>query len=395
MYAANLMYRLSGAHRIDLVSLVFPEDEQYLAWPKHCCSTVHAIHADRTTIVRRLLNFCFSYLRGCPLHYRRTVEELLHWGSEERRWDVLHVEGGFMAGLIPLDYSLPKVLSLHDSEMLRAEEMLRCRLDLRTKLNYSVRRYYERRYARLVYPRFDRCVLIAERDARFNRQIVPAGKFVVISSGIDTRHYHAMPRHSTPAALVFHGNFSYPPNVDAALHLANDILPLLQRQIPQATLKLVGAAPDACVRALAARPAITLSADLPDLRGALASGEIYACAVRFGSGLKNKLLEAMAMELPIVSYRSSTSGIDCIPGKHLKIADSAQEFASHIIDLLRYPVAARQMAKAGRDLVADKYSWESKVNQWSRLYEEVVDLQRIALGTKAAELRPPEAVVYN
>jgi glycosyltransferase involved in cell wall biosynthesis len=394
-YAANLIQRLSGVHRIDLISLVFPEEREFLSWPQRCCSTVHAIYADRQTVVRRFSNFCSSYLYARALHYRHTVRDLLSWGRDNRGWDLLHVEGGFMAGLIPPDYPLPRLLSLHDSEMLRAEEMLRCTLSFHKRLKYLLQLQCESRYARLVYPRFDRCVLLAERDARFNREFVPEGKFVVISLGIDTEHYSPRLLHSTPAALVFHGNLSYPPNVDAALHLANHIFPLVKRQIPNVTLKLIGAAPHDSVKALASHPAITLAADLPDLREALASGEIYACAVRFGSGLKNKVLEAMAMGLPVVSYRISTSGIKCTPGKHLQVADSPQEFAGHIVELLQHPNIARQMADAARDLVVTEYEWDSKVEQWNSLYQEVIDSRRTNRGIKPTNVRPWAAALYN
>ena len=85
------------------------------------------------------------------------------------------------------------------------------------------------------------------------------------------------------------------------------------------------------------------------------------------------MLEAMAMRMPIVGYHpGSTVGIDCVYGKHLLAAESPQEFAAHVVDLLRHPDKAAQMAQAARELVEQEYSWESRARAYEELYERVI-----------------------
>jgi hypothetical protein len=97
----------------------------------------------------------------------------LRSGFERKHWDVLHAEGGFVGGIVPSDLPVAKVLAVHDAEVLRAQEILKCDVNFRDRLRYTTRTYYERRYQRLVYPRFERCVFVAERDMVFNQSIDP------------------------------------------------------------------------------------------------------------------------------------------------------------------------------------------------------------------------------
>jgi glycosyltransferase involved in cell wall biosynthesis len=195
---------------------------------------------------------------------------------------------------------------------------------------------------------------------------------MVISMGTDTEYYHPVLVQKQEASIVFHGNLSYPPNIRAAVEFANEILPLVRRKIPDAGFHLVGANPEREVRALASQPGIQLSADLEDLRASVCAARVYASAVRHGSGLKNKIIEAMAMRLPVVCYPGSASGIDCVSGTHLLVAGTSAEFAALIVELLRNPLRAEEIASAGRGLVEEKYSWESRARMYEQLYAELM-----------------------
>jgi glycosyltransferase involved in cell wall biosynthesis len=282
---------------------------------------------------------------------------------------VLHVEGGYAGGLVPPDLPIPKVLSLHDSWTLRCEEMLKCSQTTRERLYYTFLKYYEPRYERLVYPRFDSCTVVAQQDLEEVRRTVPEARVDLIPYGTDTEYFHPIPVEKQAGVLVLHGHLGYAPNIEAALEFASEIFPLIQRQMPSATFHLVGASPSPKIQALASRRGISISADLPDLRAAVCSGEIYVSAIRHGTGLKSKILEAMAMRLPIVCYPGSTVGIEAVPGQHLLVAGNAQEFAGSVLDLLSNPDHAEEMARAARRLVEERYSWESRARAYEELYE--------------------------
>jgi len=373
LYGANLMRRLSERHSIDLISFLRDDDADHLDWPRPYCASIRTLSSNGVGLPRRLASVISSHLWGKPLVGRKRFQAALQEGMAARQWDVLHVEGAYAAGLIPADLPVAKVLSVHDSWTLRAEEMLKCSQNWRETLYYSFLKRHEPRYERLVYPRFERTTVVAEPDLVELRKVVPHAAVELIPYGTDTEYFHPVDVPKEAHTLVFHSHLGYPPNIEAALEFANEIFPLVRREAPDATFHLVGANPGPKIQELGSRPGIRISANLPDLRAAVCSAGIYVCAIRYGTGLKSKMLEAMAMQMPIVGYHpGSTVGIDCVYGEHLLAATTPQEFASHVLDLMRNPGKAAALGKAARQLACEKYSWESRARMYEGLYRQVI-----------------------
>ena len=370
LYGGNLIRHLSRRHEIHLVSLLIEDDAQHLDWARQYCASVTTIPSASHGKLMAVPSALAAHFWGRPLQQRRAMARALDGRS--RDWDVMHVEGGYAAGIVP-DLPMPKVLSLHDSWTLRCEEMLKCAQTSGERLYYKLLSYHEPRYERLVYPRFERCTVVAEPDLVEARRVVPSARFDLIPYGTDTEYFHPVDVPKQPHTLVFHSHLGYAPNIEAALEFANDIFPLVRAQVPDAIFHLVGASPGQKIQDLASRPGIKISANLPDLRPAVCSAQVYVCAIRHGTGLKSKMLEAMAMRLPIVGYAGAVVGLEgSAPGKHYLFAENPQEFARHVVSLLRNPEAAARMAQAGRDLVEEKYSWESRARAYEELYEQVI-----------------------
>jgi glycosyltransferase involved in cell wall biosynthesis len=379
LYGGNLIRVLSARHRIDLLSFLREDDAAHLDWPRQYCATLTTITIERPGLAPRVANALSSYLWGNQLHHRRRFQGALREGLESRRWDVLHFEGPFSAGLLPRGLPVPRVLSMHDSWTLRCREMLQCPHSWRQKTFYTVLTYHEPRYERLVYPRFDRCTVVAAPDLEEVRRVVPNCKAELIPYGTDTKYFHPVAVQKEPHTLVFHSHLGYPPNIEAALEFAKDIFPRIRKECPDAVFHLVGASPVEKVRQLASRPGIRISVDLLDLRAAVCSAGVYVCAIRHGTGLKSKVLEAMAMRMPIVAYHpGSTVGIDCVYGQHLLAAETPEQFAGHVLDLLSHPEKADRIAQAGRELVEEKYSWESRGRAYEQLYQRIIEERQAA-----------------
>jgi len=374
LYGGNLLRRLSQRHQIDLISFLEDGDDQHFDWPRQYCSSVTPIPRADSSLPMRLVNVASAHLWGKQLHGRRRLEHLLREGFERQRWDVLHVEGCAAGGAIPSELPLAKVLSVHDSWTLRAHEMLQCAQSYREKFYYTFLKFHEPRYQRLVYPRFDAVTVVAARDMKEVQTTAPNARIALIPYGTDTEYFYPVQVEKDEATLVFHSHLGYAPNIEAVLEFANEILPLILREAPGVTFRIVGANPAPKVQELTLRSGITISANLDDLRPAVCSAQIYVCPIRHGTGLKSKMLEAMAMRMPIVAYHpGSTVGIDCTHGKHLLAAETPQQFADGVLHLLRHPETAERIAQAGRELVEQKYSWESRACAYEELYEQVIE----------------------
>ena len=372
LYGGNLIRQLCRRHRVDLVSLLIEDDAAHLDWPAQYCASVSTIPVRRASLPMQLANVVSAHLWGRPIHYRRELDAIVRAAMREHNWDVVHVEGGYAGGIMNTALAIPKVLSLHDSWTLRCDEMLKCAQSFGERAYYTFLKYHEPRYERLVYPRYERCTVVAPPDVDAVLQTVPDARVDLIPYGTDTEYFHPVSISKEPRTLVFHSHLGYAPNIEAALEFANDILPLVRQRVPDAVFHLIGANPGPKITELASRPGIRISANLPDLRPAVCSGQVYVCAIRHGTGLKSKMLEAMAMRMPIVGYPGAIVGLTGVPGTHYLVAQNPQEFAAHVVDLLQTPRRAEQLARAGRDLVEAEYSWESRARAYEDLYQQVM-----------------------
>jgi glycosyltransferase involved in cell wall biosynthesis len=151
----------------------------------------------------------------------------------------------------------------------------------------------------------------------------------------------------------------YGPNEDAAIHFAENILPLIQQRQPEVQFWVVGKDPTERVRALADRPGVHVTGGVPDVRPYLGKAGLFVCPLRYGTGVKNKLLAALAMQKPVVATRRSLDGLELRENEDLLVADEPAEFAAKVVQLIENPGQARRLARTGRAFVGDTYSWES------------------------------------
>jgi glycosyltransferase involved in cell wall biosynthesis len=152
-------------------------------------------------------------------------------------------------------------------------------------------------------------------------------------------------------------------NIDAANHLVQDILPLVRRQIPDCTLRLVGADPGAEIQRLAENPAVTVTGFVSDLNEYLNRSAVFVAPLRFAAGVQNKVLEAMAAGRPVVTTPLINAGLGAQPGEEILLGDSAKAIAGHLVALLRNEQLRAQIGQAGGRFVRHKYSWSHVVER--------------------------------
>jgi glycosyltransferase involved in cell wall biosynthesis len=160
----------------------------------------------------------------------------------------------------------------------------------------------------------------------------------------------------------------YPPNVDAALWFCERIWPQLRRRLPDLHFTIVGRNPDPRVVALGRRQGVVVTGEVADVRPYLAGCRCVVVPLRSGGGTRLKILEAMAMARPVVSTALGAEGLAITPGRDILIADEAERFATHVVDLLGSAERALLLGQAGRRLVEDRYGWSGCLAGLDRLY---------------------------
>jgi polysaccharide biosynthesis protein PslH len=281
---------------------------------------------------------------------RRRVTALIAAGG----FDVVHAQLVRTAPYLPGPEGPPVVLDLIDA--LSANLARRARQE-RGPLA-PVAAWEATRLARFEHELIERTarslvVSAAERDA-----LGGGPRIAVVANGVDTDAFAYDDSPRPPARLLFFGNLGYFPNIDAVRWLVSDIFPRVRATVPEAELRLVGARPARAVRALARAPGVSLAAAVPAMAPEVAGATVALVPMRAGTGLQNKVLEAMAAGTPVVATPPAIAALDVRAGEHLLVADDAPGVAAAAVALLRDPARARVMAAAARALVERRYSWE-------------------------------------
>jgi glycosyltransferase involved in cell wall biosynthesis len=369
VYEANVLAKIAQRHEVHLISLIREGDSEHLGWARRRFASVTGIPTRSHSLISRCANFASTFFAGKPLHYRSELANAISTGAKSQHWEVMHVAGEFVGGLIPSNIQLPMLLSLHDAYSLRCKQDAELATTLRNKTYFRILGPLEERYARLAFPRFSKCVYVADTDLDAVKKLGIANG-IVIPNGVDTTYFAPTGEPVSENTLVFHGNLSYPPNVRAVLDIVTEVMPTLRAHLPDIVFRIAGANPVEEIVQLSRQGFVDLIATPPDIRPSLASAAVYICGVRFGTGLKNKLLEAMAMGKAIVTYEEGASGINCTEGEHMIIVNSPEEFAERTLELLRNKKRRDQLGTSARKLVESQFSWDSRALEFERLYLE-------------------------
>ena len=310
-----------------------------------------------------------AFLGGKPLQLgywtsRRAQKAYARWERQVQP-DVVYCQ---MVRTVPtvMGSTCRKVLDFQDSLSLNTRRrMERSRGPLRLVLNYEYKAL--QRTEQQCLSLFDATTVIApaDRDA-----IGPSVHLV--PNGVDTDYFQVLPTTHYPLptnyTIVFTGNMAYAPNVDAACWLVKEIMPLVWEQQPHGINVLIaGADPKPAVRALAS-VRVTVSGRLPDIRAAYASARIFVAPMRIGSGMQNKLLEAMAMGLPCVTTTIAATPLGATPGEHLLVGDSAEQLADSILKLT-VDEMHDAIADSGHRFVTECHSWPAAVAPLEKIIE--------------------------
>ena len=210
-----------------------------------------------------------------------------------------------------------------------------------------------------IYKEFDNATIISESDRNLifhyeNEDIK------VVPNGIDMEYFISQ-NAEKDFDLVFTGNMSYPPNVQSALFLIEEIMPEVWKHRPQTNLLISGANPVQKLKQLQS-DRVTVLGWIEDIRTSYSRSKIFIAPMLIGSGLQNKLLEAMAMKLPCISSELANRSLEAQEGESILIGSDKTEYAGHILDLLEKPEKAMELAEKGHSFVAGKFSW-SKSNK--------------------------------
>lgn len=222
---------------------------------------------------------------------------------------------------------------------------------------------------------FDATTLVTDFDIASMRALNPSARLRLLTNGVDIDRCSPPPANEKRAGVMFAGKLDVWANQLAAQKVLNKIFPAIQNQVPDAELKIVGANPPHWLEnAVKNSKNVRLFANVPEMIPYLRESQVFLHPHSGGSGIQNKLLEAMACGLPVVTTPTGIQGINAKPGESVLIAENFEEMAASAVRILTEPDFAQTLSESERNLIVENYSWEKIFSDLDAIIEEVMEI---------------------
>jgi len=199
----------------------------------------------------------------------------------------------------------------------------------------------------------------------------PSGWF---PNGVDAEFFSPTDQPYDPETICFVGRMDYFPNQAAMHDFCRHVWPLLRDRRPELKLQIVGADPAKHIKALADLPGVTVTGSVPDVRPFVTASVLTVAPLSIARGTQNKILESMAMGVPVVSSREAAGGVDALPDRHFLVADSPRQYRDAILRLLENPAERARLAGAGRDRIISHHDWSHSMEMFDQLVKQCMSL---------------------
>lgn len=214
------------------------------------------------------------------------------------------------------------------------------------------------RFERAVAAEVDESVFCTPLEQALFEREIPGCSSVVMRNGVDLTALQPDESLREPDHLAFCGVMDYLPNIDGCEWFAREILPRVRERRPEARFTIVGSRPTPEVRALGELPGVTVTGFVDEPKDWLLKASVSVAPLRIARGIQNKVLEALALGLPVVGTTSATQGVEGTPGEHFLVRDDLEGQVAAVLELLDDPQRALELGRAGRRFVEERYDWE-------------------------------------
>jgi glycosyltransferase involved in cell wall biosynthesis len=312
------------------------------------------------------------WLKRKPLEYldaikfRRKVDEWV----KRRKIDIIHCHYSRTANMLGGRGKVASVFDMVDSPGLyhkRDRERIRDAGPLR-RIKHQIDKVRIHIFEKRMMSKFDVTVVVSREDQAYLQKISPSSKVFCIPNGVDAEKYRIATGADEASDVGFFGNMYFPPNYDAMLFFCYEILPIIHKSRPETKMLIVGRKPTKEVEALARMRNVVVTGEVEDIRPYVEQMGVVVMPFRLGAGIKNKVLEAFAMERPVVSTDRGIEAIDAEPGKHLLVANEPTRFAEAVLFLLGNKALRKSIGEDARKFVLDKYGWAKAAGQYEDVY---------------------------
>lgn len=361
-------------HQVTVASLARTELERDEArdLQEHCARTLVEV-IPNSVAYPRMLSWLpttrpssFGYFYS-PRLARRIADEMR--GGD---YDLVFVHCSSVAPYVSRLSAPLKVLDFGDMDSQKWREYARYRA-FPLSLGFALEAIKLERTERLLAKQFDFCTCTTAAELQSLRDLATGTPSDWFPNGVDAEAFRPAQGQYDPNLVVFVGRMDYFPNQQAVLGFCRDVLPKLRARRSGLQFQIVGADPPPHIRALQGLPGVSVTGSVPDVRPFVTRAALTVAPLEIARGTQNKILESMAMGVPVVCSPQAAGGVDAVPGDHLLIAGTPDEYVTAILRLIEFPSQRSNMAAAARARVLSNHSWASSMR---RLEEMLNRMQR-------------------
>jgi sugar transferase (PEP-CTERM/EpsH1 system associated) len=393
IHTYNQLRHLAEVHQVAVACLA--DGEEDLANIAGLNSLATSVDAVAVRSVRARSRALASLSSRIPFTVAYFDERRLHEqvGKRMRRehFDAILVNSSGMAQFVEPYSDVPRIMQFVDLDCLKWQQYADNSSIPRSwifRREFHCLLEYERNLART----FTHSLVCTPRELKDLVRLVPGAAASCVSNGVDLEAFRPQSLEKIPAQLIFTGVMDYYPNVEGVIWFCREVLPLIRREVSGTTLTICGSRPNVRVKSLARIPGVTVTGRVPDVRPYLARASVAVVPLRIARGIQNKLLEAMAMGLPVVACSAAAGGVEATHGRDFFVADDPEDFAAATVRLLSDSEQQRRMGEAARTCMEANYRWEHQLQRLDRVLEEVTgsDSPRVPLlASRALERQNP------
>ncbi len=284
------------------------------------------------------------------------------------RFDLVFVHCSSVAQYVADVRGIPKILDFGDMDSQKWLEYARYK-PFPLSAGYRVEGRKLEREERRLARRFDLCTATTRAEWETLEGYASGVATDWFPNGVDGEFFAPSAEPYDPDTICFVGRMDYYPNQECMLDFCARTLPLVRARRPNLKLAIVGADPSPAVRALGELPGVTITGSVPDVRPYLHRSALMVAPLNIARGTQNKILEAMAAGVPVVTSGIAAAGVDALEWEHFLVARSPGEYAQAVLHVLEDPAERRRLAAAGRARMRSHHAWASSMRRLETIVE--------------------------
>lgn len=347
-----------AGHAVTVCSLARSpaEAEEGRGIAPHCAGFEMGMVSEPLQYARMVLRLPLPTPSSMGYFYSPELARKVNTLLQQRRWDLIFVHCSSVAQYVTHVQGVPKILDFGDMDSQKWLEYADYKpfpLSLGYRLEGMKMLAAEKRLARS----FDLCTATTRAEWQTLQDYGTGALTDWFPNGVDAQYFSPGDAPCDADTISFIGRMDYYPNQECMARFCKDVWPLLKQCRPAMKLLIVGADPSPEMRALGALPGVTVTGSVPDVRPYIRGSALMVAPLAIARGTQNKILEAMAMGVPVVTSSAAAGGVDAEADKHFLVADKPADVAQAVLRIVEQPSERERLAAAGRERMLSHHAW--------------------------------------